>query len=543
MGTIDRMKRGKRVIGRPHWLLLFVCLMVSGVVGAVVSAADTSTAVQPRPMLLTGQQALDETVFPGLSTKISLDLRGMDMPEVLKFLASKGSFNMVTGPDVQGRATLTLTDVTVRDALDIVLVSNGMAIERRGTILYVMSGKSYEEIYGHRYGDPRQSLIIQLKYANPGQVGALLGNVKSAVGRIVVDEPTATLALLDTPGILAQMQTLIATVDLPTVQRQLPTETRVVGLQFAKAEDVKGEVASIMTPDVGQLRLDKRSNALIVTDVPARLPQIEQLIKAFDARNRQVYIESTILSVTLRDEFDAGIEWNIASESNHFPDVTITNSLPISSDATNAIKMVVGTLKGNDITATIKALGTFGDTKVLSSPHIAVMNNEDAKIHVGRREFYVTSSSTTGLSVGETAEQVNFIEVGVKLNVTPTINETGFITMKIRPEVSSVAEFRSTAKGNSIPVIETSEAETRVMVKDGTTVIIGGLMKDETTLTKQKIPLLGDIPLLNVLFSNRSDRVKKTELVILLTPHIMSGEELVSPTTTTARIDWPSRTR
>lgn len=520
-------------------------LMMSGLLGEAVQAAETSAIAssQPRPTLLTGRQALDEAVFPGLATKISLDLRGMDMVEVLKFLATKGNFNIVASPDVQGRATLILTDVSVRDALDIVLVSNGLAIERRGTILYVMSGKSYEEIYGHRYGDPRQSLIVQLTYANPGQVGALLGNVKSAVGRIVVDEPTATLALLDTPGILTQMQTLISTVDLPTIQRQLPTETRVVGLQFAKAEDVKAEVASVLTPDVGQLRLDKRSNALIVTDVPARLPQIEQLIKAFDARNRQVYIESTILSVTLRDEFDAGIEWNIASESLKFPDLTITNSLPISSDAANAIKLVVGTLKENDITATLKALSTFGDTKVLSSPHIAVMNNEDAKIHVGRREFYVTSSSTTGLSVGETAEQVNFIEVGVKLNVTPLINETGFITMKIRPEVSSVAEFRSTAKGNSIPVIETSEAETRVMVKDGATVIIGGLMKDETTFTKQKVPILGDLPLLGVLFSNRSDRVKKTELVILLTPHIMSGEELVSPTTTTARVDWPSTTR
>jgi type II secretory pathway component GspD/PulD (secretin) len=529
------------------WLLMLVGWLAAPQpsVRATTAAKESVGSVQPQPSptLLTGQQALDETVFPGLSTKISLDLRGMDIVEVLKFLAQKGSFNVVTGPDVQGRATLTLTDVTVRDALDIVLVSNGLAIERRGSILYVMSGTAYQDLYAHRYGDPRQSLIVQLKYANPAQVGALLGNLKSAVGRIVIDEPTATIAILDTPGILAQMQTLLAAIDLPTVQRQVPTETRVIPLQFAKAEDVKSQIESVLTPEVGQLRLDKRSNALVVTEVAAKLPQIEQLIKAFDARNRQVYIESSILSVTLRDEFDTGIEWNWVSESKDFPDVTITNSLPIASDATNAIKLVVGTVAENDVTATIKALHVFGDTKVLSSPHIAAMSGEDARILVGRREAFVTSTVTQAQSTASTAETIQFIDVGVKLFVTPTVSDSRFVTLKIRPEVSSVASTLKTSTGNTIPIVETTEAETRLMVQDGTTVIIGGLMRDETALSEQKVPILGDLPVIGVAFKNRSDRIKKTELVILMTPHIMSGEELMVPTTTTARVDWPTAAR
>ncbi|PIQ83511.1 MAG: hypothetical protein COV75_07185 [Candidatus Omnitrophica bacterium CG11_big_fil_rev_8_21_14_0_20_63_9] len=498
---------------------------------------ETVSSGSSEPLQLPGDVALDPAAFPGLGTRISLDLRGMDIVEVLKFLAGKGGFNIVTGADVQGRATLTLTDVAVRDALDIVLVSNGLAVERRGTILYVMSGEQYEQLYGHRYGDPRRSLVLQLKYANPGQVGALLGNLKSEVGRIVVDEPTATLAMLDTPGILSQMQSLINTVDIPTVQRQVPTETRIVSLRFASAELVKPEIESILTPELGQARLDKRSNALIVTDVPARMPQIVGLIQAFDARHRQVYIESTILSVTLRDEFDAGIEWNWVSESLKFPDVTVTNSLPISSDATNAIKMVVGTIGENDVTATVKALQTFGDTKVLSSPHISVMNGEDAKILVGRREAYVTSTVTQAQSTAATAETIQFIDVGVKLYVTPAITDSDFLTLKIRPEVSSVASTLSTSTGNKIPIVETSEAETRVMVKDGATIIIGGLMKDEITFSRQAVPVLGNIPLVGALFRNRSDRYKKTELVILMTPHLIAGDEIVAPATSTARVD------
>lgn len=490
----------------------------------------------------TPDQALDPDVFPGLATRISLDLRGMDIVEVLKFLSGKGDFNIVNGPDVQGRATLTLTDVTVRDALDIVLVSNGLAIERRGTILYVMSGQQYEQLYGHRYGDPRQSLILQLKYADPAQVSSLLGNIKSSVGRIVVDEPTATLAILDTPNILVQMQALIATIDTPNVQRQLPTQTRVVPLSFAKAEDVKPEIEPFLTQNVGRVQLDKRANALIVTDLPEKFRKIQELVQAFDTKNRQVYIESSILSVTLRDEFDTGIEWQHVSESIHFPDTSVTNSLPISSDATNAIKMVIGTLGENDVTGTIKALQLFGDTKILSSPHISVMNGEDARILVGRREAYVTSTVTQAQSTSATAESIQFIDVGVKLYVTPTITESQFVTLKIRPEVSNVASTLKTSTGNTIPIVETTEAETKVMVKDGTTIVIGGLMKDEITLSKQSVPVLGSVPILGALFRNRSDRIKKTELVILMTPHIVSGDEFVAPATT-ARVDWPAGRR
>lgn len=491
---------------------------------------------------VSGQLALDEAIFPGLVHPISLDLRGMDVIEVLKFLAAQGQLNIVTSPEVQGRVTLVLTDVTVRDALDIVLVSNSLAVERRGTILYVMSGQVYEQLYGLRYSDPRQGLTVTLRYANANQVGTLLGNIKSPVGRIVIDEPTATLAILDTPGVLTQMQTLIALVDIPTIERQLPTETKVLPLHFAKAEDVQPQIESVLTKEIGVARIDKRSNALIVTDMPARMPQIEALVGAFDTRTRQVFIESTILQVTLRDEFDTGIEWDWVSESLRFPDVTVSNKRSIG-DVTNPVSLVVGTLGANDFKATLKALHHFGDTKVLSSPHIAVMNGEDAKILVGRRQPYATSTSLTSTSSAEVAETIQFIEVGVKLYVTPIINDTGFITLKIRPEVSSKVGDYTTSKGNVIPIVETAEAETRVVVKDGTTVIIGGLMKDTLTFTKSKVPLLGDLPVLGVLFRNRSDQIKKEELVILLTPHAVTGEEFFGPAAATASVDWPAATR
>ncbi len=500
-------------------------------------------AAEPAEPKLTGQLALDETVFPGLKHTISLDLRGMDALEVIKFFATQGQLNIVTSPEVQGRVTLVLTDVTVRDALDIVLVSSGLAVERRGKILYVMSGQLYEQLYGLRYSDPRQPLMIQLKYANADQVGQMLGNIKSPVGRIVIDPQTATLAILDVPSVLVQMQSLIDSVDIATIERQLPTETKVFILQYGTAEDVAPNIQTALTPEVGKIRVDKRSNSLVITDLPARFPEVQKLIAAFDTRHREVFIEASVLQVTLKDNFDTGINWDWLSESKSLSNLHAVNALPIAADASNALQLVIGSATGDDITSTIKALQDFGDTEILSTPHIAVMNNEEAKILVGRREAYVTSTTTQAQTTATTAESVQFVDVGVKLYVTPTISENGFVTLKIRPEVSTKVDTLTTPSKNIIPIVETSEAETHVMVKDGKTIVIGGLMKEETVLSKQKVPLLGDIPIIKVLFSNRSDRIKKTELVILLTPHIITGEEYFAPSSAVTA-DWrPSTTR
>jgi hypothetical protein len=156
-----------------------------------------------------------------------------------------------------------------------------------------------------------------------------------------------------------------------------------------------------------------------------------------------------------------------------------------------------------------------------------VLNNQEAKILLGTKDAYITSTTSQGGSgTTVTSQTVNFVETGIKLFVTPTINRDRFVTMKIKPEVSSSKREQITAedKKTEIPIVTTSEAETTITVKDGVTVIIGGLRKDMRDKTVKKIPLIGDIPLLGFFFRSTSDEVTTTELVILLTPHIMSGE-------------------
>ncbi|MCK4881776.1 MAG: type II and III secretion system protein, partial [Candidatus Omnitrophica bacterium] len=166
--------------------------------------------------------------------------------------------------------------------------------------------------------------------------------------------------------------------------------------------------------------------------------------------------------------------------------------------------------------------------KLLSNPKLAVVNNQEARIHVGRKEAYITTTTTSGSTTTTTAEDVNFVDVGIQLSVTPTINADGFVTMKIKPEVSSVVDVLITPSGNQIPIIDTSLAETTVMVEDNATIIIGGLRRDEETENSERIPLLGDIPWFGNLFKSQTKNTERSELLVMITPHIVDGSMLTS---------------
>ena len=170
----------------------------------------------------------------------------------------------------------------------------------------------------------------------------------------------------------------------------------------------------------------------------------------------------------------------------------------------------------------------MGKTKILSNPKIVAINNQEAKIHVGERQAYVTTTTTTGSSTNTISEDVTFVDVGIQLSVTPTINDDGFIMMKVKPEVSSVTSILTTSTGNKIPIIDTALTETTVLIKDNTTLIIGGLRKEEKSNSTEQVPFLGNIPLIGFFFKQSSTKTDRTELLVMLTPHVISGDKLTT---------------
>ncbi|MFA5272300.1 MAG: secretin N-terminal domain-containing protein [Candidatus Omnitrophota bacterium] len=448
--------------------------------------------------------------------KVSLDIKGMDIVDVLKMLATRSSMNIVIGKNVTGRVTLFLKNIDVWDAFEIVILSNDLAYEKKGDIVNIMSQRDYELQYGQRFQDKKSAKTIKLKYAKAQDVARSLNQLKTNIGKIVVDDGTNTLSIIDTPQSIKEIEAFIEKTDLPF-------ETKIFHLNYAQAEKLNPKIQEIITKGVGTLRIDERTNKIVVTDYPAKITEISEVVAAFDEKTPQVLIDAQIIEIKPSDKFEMGVDWDYWIEK-YF---RASTSLPIGTSNRMILSTATTTpTQPGDYKAIIDALRTIGDTKILSSPRIMVMNNQEAKILVGTKDAYITSTVTQTEGNAVTAESVNFVETGIKLFVTPVINSKGFVIMKIKPEVSS-AETKtiiSQDKRTEVPIVTSSETETTVMVKDGVTIIIGGLRKDEHKKTVKKVPILGDIPGLRYFFSSTSDEINKTDLIILLTPHIMSGE-------------------
>jgi len=476
---------------------------------------------------------------PAPSQKISLDLKGLEILDVLKLLSQKSGLNFVASKNVTGKVTLFVQDVDVWDAFEIIVATNDLAYERKGSVVTVMAARDYEQIYGERFQDKKQVQVQKLQYAKATAVATLLNQIKSNIGRVVVDESSNTLVLIDVAPKVLQMTQILGQIDVPT-------ETRVFELGYGKADKLKDRVQEMLTAGVGSLRFDERTNKIVVTDVPAQLDKIATMLTAFDAKARQVLIEAKVVEVILSDDQALGIDWtavftqvlgdaagtplkirgsfdptNIASRAKDIMDGSLTGS------GKSGVATAVLLGRGKKTVATlVKALEKFGETRVISSPRIAVVDGQEAKILVGTKQPFVTSTTTVPSS-GPTveSEQVTFVDVGVKLFVTPVINADGYIAMKIRPEVSSLGTpFKSAKTGNEFPVVTSTEAETNVLIQDGNTVIIAGLIEDRKEKTVEKVPFLGDIPILGIPFSDRERKLKKTERVVFLTPHVISGD-------------------
>lgn len=461
--------------------------------------------------------------------KISLDLKGMDIVGALKIVATRAGMNIAVGKNVTGKVTLFLKDADVHDAFEIMLLSNELAYEKKGNIVNIMTQREYELKYGQRYEDKKEARILQLNHARAAELSKALNQIKTPAGKIVVDESSNTLALIETKQKIKELEEFIKNADLPT-------QTKVFNLNYALSDKIQPKIQEAVTKGVGVVRIDERTNKIIVSDYPEKLRQIEKIIGAFDEKTPQVLIDAQIVEISPnKDEFSMGVDWDYWLKKN----VRLISSLPapgLPSAAVIPVKLAFGVASGNQSSAPdkpdkyksiIDALRVIGETKILSSPRIMALNNQESKILVGTKDAYITSTvSQTGTGANVTAQSVNFVDVGIKLFVTPVISRDGFVTMKIRPEISSSKRTDIVSQGQvtQIPIVTTSETETTIMVKNGTTIIIAGMKQEKREKEVKKIPVLGDIPLLGFFFRNTKDTVNKTELVIFITPHIVTGE-------------------
>jgi type II secretory pathway component GspD/PulD (secretin) len=312
--------------------------------------------------------------------------------------------------------------------------------------------------------------------------------------------------------------------DSKSLKDETGLSSYVLPLKFADAIEVK-EALQKLSADI---EVDRGGNRLIIVTSPRVLSEIQTIVQQLDVPARQVMLEARIIEVSTDDAKTLGIDWDLLNRQT-FIIVEGTPS-PSPADRPPPLMPYVPTGQPLELQRQAKAIQVAidlllkeGNARLLANPKIATLNGKEASMLIGQRIPYeVTGTTFAGGGAAET-RSIQREEVGIKLRITPRINADGYITTEIKPEVSTVTGFVGT--NNDLPVVATREASTTVRLKDGNSVIIGGLLSEVKTANITKVPLLGQIPGIGYLFQHHNLSTTKTDLVIEVTPRIMPEQQ------------------
>jgi len=504
---------------------------------------------------------------------MQLNVKDAPVKEVLKLIAESGEMNLAIGDGVKGRVTIFIEEMAPRDLLEVVVgIIDAAYVEDNG-VIWVMTKENYLSIYGEKFVDNLESRTFVLKQAKVKEImpsiKALLGDkaiVTPDLGRNSVrikaspklmKEAAQMLAAIDRPlitrefqlqnmsaelaaGLLGKMVTDHTTIVEDVVNQRLIVsssefeinqvtdilemldvggglDSRIFKIGYAQTDSLAEVLRGHLTPEVGQIQADMRSRKIFVTDYGPVLDRLDVLVREFDVPIRQVLIEAKIIQVATARNLKTGIDWEVLQH-----EMNLKGTFPALVNTDPGIRGDFGNLASRNYTIMVEALETYGDTELLSSPRLMVVDGGSGLIHVGSQVPYTTidTKETPGGTINQ-FEKVIIVDVGVKLEVDVNIYGDDMIAMKIRPEVSSVVGYSD----GGIPIVDATTLDSSLMVQDGNTIILGGLIKDETRKVRKGVPILSSIPIIKYLFSSTEDQEIKGELVILLTPKIMTGSE------------------
>jgi type IV pilus assembly protein PilQ len=432
--------------------------------GLVLTAvlATTAPAQQPSAMKQVGM------VRTGAGT-FSIDVEGADIRTVIRSIAEFSGRNIVVAQNVKGYVKVSLRDVGWQEALRTILRSNGLDYTEDGGILRV---------------DEASRLHAE-----------------------ALERETARARQLEL----------------------IPLETRVIRLNYANAAEMEAVLASSLSRR-GSMKSDKRTNTLLVTDLPSTLDALEKMATELDTTTPQIEITAKLVDVDAEALRNIGIDWRVGGVSKYFVDPSgqpiQLNPFNPNNSPDNGLYPDVGGTSIPDPAATI-TYGLFKNwgsleaqlqmleqdrkANIISNPRVTTVDNREAKIVVGQKIPLIVQDVA-----GNPVSQLQTI--GIQLKVTPHLTEDKRIVLDLHPEVSDLST-QSTVQGGVI--INTSEADTRVMVDDGQTAVIGGLIRTNDSKVRKGVPFLKDLPLIGMLFRSESVVRQNRELLIFVTPRLL----------------------
>jgi len=415
---------------------------------------------------------------------IELHVADADLSTVLKTLSRQSRKNIIAAKDVSGKVTADLYDLTLEQTLDAILKANDCGWRERDGLIHVYTTEELERI--QETERPPECRIFRLRHINGEEASKLLQPLISKDGRITVTTKPQT------------------------------------GVSEGSTETGGNNPAN--------------EDFLLIIDTPQRLAAIAKVLDEIDARPKQVLIEATILRAQLNQDNALGIDFNIVtgvdlrmlnSTSAGITNLTTGNlpqsELPNTSavfkeDFTSAVPdggFTFGIIKDH-VGAFVRALESVTDTTVIANPKVLALNKQRGEVIVGRRDGYLTTTVTETTAT----QTVQFLETGTQLIFRPFIENNGYVRMEIHPKDSSGGLTAA-----NLPFEQTTEVTTNITVRDGHTILIGGLFREVSKAARSQIPYVGNIPIAGALFRNTADTTQREEVIILLTVHIMKDDD------------------
>jgi type II secretory pathway component GspD/PulD (secretin) len=285
-------------------------------------------------------------------------------------------------------------------------------------------------------------------------------------------------------------------------------------------------VADILSKHVGhggKVSVLPARRMVVVEDTAEGVKRIAALLREIDTQPQQIMIEAKILEITLDDNENFGIEWNkvFSGEGDNI------SRIGTSGLAQRNTPGLIFNLVNKNVDLYLNALSTKGRVRTLATPKLLTLENQEATTNIGDKLGYRVTTTLNNI----TTETIEFLETGVILRVTPSVDSDGRIAMRVRPEVSSGSFL------GGIPSKKTTEVNTQLVAENGQSILIGGLIKANTGLRRTGVPLLGDVPGLGKLFSNNEETGSSTELVVLITPRIVPTHPAAADAETIERVE------
>lgn len=457
------------------------------------SPASEPAAAPAAPVAESRKAVVDSDVMARLPHDlVSVDFDNTDVKEVIKLLSAKAKLNIIYGEDVAGNLTLHLVDVPFDEAFRTILAMLNLSTSQIGSnILRVLTPAALVKT---QKAAATTTKVFTLNYSKPSEV-------------------------------------------LPTINQ---------------VREAEGRAGTAIAAD--------KTNSLIVTESVEGMPKTAILVAQLDQRPKQVLIETKIVEVSLSKSMDYGVSWSYAEfdrgkvgGKQGFNSIgaplgpAVANTIALPADGAGNIgttgfgkgslpgaanggtgvslaQPAFGALSLGRITnnyflnASLMAAASDGKVKVLSDPKIATLNNQPASINVNTNVPYVTQNVS---ATGAQTQTVTYVPEGITLTVTPTINSDGRITLNVNPSITEPAAASLTNTATGAPGTNTRSAQTTVIVRNGETIVIGGLISDRNETTISKVPVLGDIPILGWLFKSKAITRVRTELLIFVTTKLL----------------------